>query len=126
MNALMQYFYVADKDNEALRCAFLDAQNTRICTCGSDGKAIIWTADVSNDPSASAHKQTYTKAFTLPHGDSQIYACEIMASIPNEHVMTASENQLHFWDIANGGRDSPLKTMDFEVDTASTTSTGTT
>ena len=111
-----------DKENEALRCAFLDAQNTRICTCGSDGNAVIWSADASDTASVISEKPSYTKTLTLPHGDSQIYACETIACMPMEHVMTASENQLHLWDIS-GGRDTvPLRTLDFEVKAALTSS----
>jgi hypothetical protein len=106
----------ADKNNEVLRSAFLDAQNTRICTCGSDGNAVIWTAD------ASQTKLSYNKALILPHGDSQIYACETMACVPTEHVMTASENQLHLWALADGGRDVPIKSLNFEINTTSASS----
>jgi hypothetical protein len=83
-----------------------------VCTCGSDGNAIVWKADTANE---SSTKRSYTQAFVLPHGDSQIYACETLACIPAEHVMTAAEDQLHMWDLSGGGRDVPIKSLNFEV-----------
>lgn len=114
-------FCTSDKNNEVLRCAFLDTEDKRICTCGSDGNAIIWTADTTIDSTTST-KQSYTKTLTLPHGDSQIYACETLPCVPTEHVMTAAENQIHVWNLSNEGRDFPIKTLNFDVDSTSSAS----
>ena len=109
------FFYRTDVKNEVLRSTFLDTTGAQVCTSGSDGRAIIWTKDqmtaTEHDitaPSTSTQKaaqQKYTKALTLSHGDSQIYACETVPCVTSAHVMTAAESQLLLWDIAEGGRD---------------------
>ena len=103
-----------DKNNEVLRAAFLDETGTRICTCGSDGNAKIWLSDPSSEESVSTNA-SFTNVVTLPHGDTQIYACETLACVASEHVMTAAENLLHLWDLSEGGRDRPLKSLGFEL-----------
>ena len=73
-----------------------------ICSCGSDGNAVLWksTTDLANR-SDSTESMGYTKARTLSHGDQQIYSCETLGCIPSAHIMTASEDSLHFWDLSD-------------------------
>jgi WD40 repeat protein len=117
--------------NEVLRVVFIptlpitsynDLDNN-ICTCGSDGKAIIWKKINNNDESLQNDKGEiiygkniqdrkknnnalkYEKSITFDHGDTQIYGCEVFNSEGN-HLITAAENELFLWDIEKGVRNS--------------------
>jgi hypothetical protein len=69
-----------------------------ICTCGSDGNAILWNQCTSSNSSS------YSQVLTLPHHD-QIYACVTSEGISSPHVITASDNLLHIWDLSNCSND---------------------
>lgn len=65
-----------------------------ICTCGADGNAIIWRYSGTS----------YEKLTNLPHGDSQIYACEVIQSSnnPNDsptNLITAADNEVILWNL---------------------------
>lgn len=70
-----------------------------ICTCGSDGNAILWKQSNPLDPSES-----YRKVLSLPH-DDQIYSCVTSNCISSPHVITASDNILHLWDLSQSSTD---------------------
>jgi hypothetical protein len=91
-----------------LRSAFISLPGDTICTCASDGNAILWKSKQGlDDIASSGSPAAYANAAVLSHGDQQIYSCETMGCVPTPHVMTASEDALHFWDIGDGVREEP-------------------
>lgn len=92
-----------DSTTEVLRAAFLDNHSNAICTCTSSGQAILWKCDGED-------KSCYENIGSIAHGETQIYACE---SVENQ-LLTASENQVHFWDLSDGDIKS-ADTWDFEL-----------
>ena len=78
-----------------------------ICTAGSDGNAIIWKLNDNNNNSSSSERSSssnsklcYSKIYSIPHND-QIYACTTNGFVSTPHIITASENLLHLWDLSN-------------------------
>lgn len=93
-----------------------------ICTCASDGNAILWKSDVGLDEIvANGSPSTYTNSAVLSHCDQQIYSCETMGCVPTPHIMTASEDAIHFWDISEGVRAEP---QSISFNSLSSTSSG--
>lgn len=79
-----------NKDAEVLRAAFVPSSSShRIVTCGSDSKAILWTAD---------DEFKFEKTYQLVHLADQIYTCEL---IPHRHssLLTAADECLYIWDL---------------------------
>lgn len=87
-----------DKNAEVLRIAFADDNNSKICTCSADGTAILWGYDI-----ATPEKIAYVPLCTLPHGDAQIYACEILQHASSDgisnSIITAADDCLYQWNL---------------------------
>lgn len=92
-----------DDTTEVLRAAFLDKESNTICTCTSSGLAVLWKC-------AARDKSRFENIGSISHGETQIYACE---SVTNQ-LLTASENQIHFWDLSDGDIQT-ADTWDFEL-----------
>eukprot|EP01041_Mallomonas_annulata_P010655 gene10655-22241_t len=88
--------FTHNTSSEVLRASFLDSENFVVCTCGSDGNAKIWKSQCGAINSNGTPK--FSTIATLPHGDTQIYACE---SLETTKMLTAAENELYIWDISN-------------------------
>ena len=94
-----------NKKAEVLRSAFLQFEDGRgLCTCGSDGNAIIWKE--------SQVDAKMNKLHVLKHGDeAQIYVCE---SVPERSdLVIAAENMLILWDLV--ALDRPSRTYHFNT-----------
>lgn len=74
------------KKAEVLRTAFFE---NAICTCGSNGVAIIWNKSLEQS-------SNYHQVHRLDHKEEQIYCCEPLSSA---EMITASDNCIHFWDM---------------------------
>jgi len=83
-----------DLSSEVLRATFIDKENKLVCTCGSDGNAKLWQ---KQENSSNSNSLLYRVTYTIPHGDTQIYACESVNN--NSVIITGAENSLFFWDV---------------------------
>lgn len=82
---------VHNKAAEVLRATFLSNPHSGLCTCGSDGNAVLWT-----DQEGSGNMQ---RAHVFEHGkDAQIYVCEV-SNQAQSNMMVAAENFLVVWDV---------------------------
>ena len=83
-----------NKSSEVLRANFLclpDGTSEKLCTAGSDGKAVIWKYGPEEKPSV-IHNISHQSE------ESQIYVCETNPAEP-QHLLTAADNHLYLWDI---------------------------
>ena len=100
-----------NKESEVLRVAFLNATSTLIATCGADGRAILWkssnydSTDVNTNvegiaSSNEVEKNRMKKEAILPHGPTQIYACESLniSDGASSLFMTAADSSVFLWD----------------------------
>lgn len=126
------FTFTHNTKNEVLRVAFIPTLpitsfndlESNICTCGSDGRAIIWKKINNNDEKLQNDKGEiiygkniqdrkkndnnalkYEKSITFDHGDTQIYGCEVFKG-EGKYLITAAENELFLWDIEKGVRNS--------------------
>ena len=53
--------------SEVLRVGSIDEL---LCTCGSDGRVVLWQKDEKGSGFSAVHE--------VSHGDNQIYACEVL------------------------------------------------
>ena len=122
-----------NKESEVLRVAFLNKTSTLIATCGADGRAILWkssnydSADVNTNvegiaSSNEVEKNRMKKEAILPHGPTQIYACESLniSDGASSLFMTAADSSVFLWD-ANScfGNASPTPAHVWTVDSNS-------
>lgn len=63
-----------------------------LCTCGSDGRAVLWQKDNSG---------TFSAIHEIDHGDNQIYACEVLQGFGAPLLVTAAEDSIHCWNSAD-------------------------
>jgi hypothetical protein len=100
-----------NKESEVLRAAFLNATSSLIATCGADGRAIIWknsnhgnsdvNANVEGIAISEVEKNRMKKEAVLPHGPTQIYACESFNISDGATClfMTAADSSVYLWDV---------------------------
>jgi WD40 repeat protein len=93
---IFQFNHSKDR-NEVLRANFLTVQGSLICTCGADGRALIWR-EVSQGKYKISHE--------LEHEGNQIYACERLSesninndSISDFKMLTATDDKIIIWEI---------------------------
>ena len=79
-----------NREAEVLRAAFLPhSSSRRAVTCGSDGRAVIWS-----DHEDFCFKQTAQ----LAHNAEQIYSCELVPHHKSS-LLTAADECLYIWDL---------------------------
>jgi hypothetical protein len=101
-----------NKESEVLRAAFLNATSSLIATCGADGRAIIWKSFIYNSSDVSKNvegiassneieKNRMKKEAILPHGPTQIYACESLKISDGASClfMTAADSSVYLWEV---------------------------
>jgi hypothetical protein len=107
-----EFTFNHNKEAEVLRVAFIHGDQV-ICTCGADGKVLVWTevdaataaaAEVDQMESAGGgsssgsgssggkHKRHFTQACTLDHGDAQVYVCEKLDIAAPSSAATTTES----------------------------------
>ena len=103
------YTFKHGSSTEVLRSCFLgdnsidnndkaDNNNSTIdiiCTCGADGKAIIWLKQ-SNTNTDITSQLTYIKLTEIDHNNEQIYACE---KINKQYFIIAVSNYVSIYSI---------------------------
>ena len=77
-----------------------------LCTCGSDGRAVLWQEDDNNG--------TYSAVHEIDHGDNQIYACEVLEGFGTPLLVTAAEDSIHCWNSSENF--SLLHSLSFEAE----------
>jgi WD40 repeat protein len=102
---------IHDQTSEVLRAMFLSNPESsalhnlpEIVTCGSDGKAIVWSG-----PSGLK----YEKKYELLHNNEQIYVCEYIPAFNQAQLLTAADDSIYLWDLAKP--DMPFFDSSFEA-----------
>lgn len=85
---------IHNKEAEVLRATFLPDE-IGLCTCGSDGNAVLWTS-IQQEGGG----ENFQRSHIFEHGkDAQIYVCEVSNQSQSE-IVIAAENFLVVWDVS--------------------------
>lgn len=102
-------------DFEVLRANFVE-DILKICTCASDGVMLLWELQRDSAKKNCDHLQ-YSILYSFGHGDSQIYACEVIKNESGKAmtILTAADDCIHVWNLSQEHSEtgSPMSSVRF-------------